>query len=158
MMLAWVMGTVRRHPGIAAGTSAGIAVAVALLGSLGAFASTLIDPVSIPYEKLPHWPASRVVAHDGRLVIGTAGTTRGAVLTAEQKAQAAKNKVQNAKPNVQTSGDASASGSASADKSGAQEDGRGGVLQDRKDSGHRRSIRRRDGRDRAGNAPIRSRL
>jgi purine-nucleoside phosphorylase len=43
----------------------------AVLGSgLGAFAASLGDAVSMPYDQLPHWPASRVVGHEGRLVVG----------------------------------------------------------------------------------------
>src|SRR5262249_36235935 len=41
------------------------------LGSgLGDFAGSLAESVSIPYGDLPHWPPSRVVGHDGRLVVG----------------------------------------------------------------------------------------
>lgn len=47
------------------------AVAVVLGSGLGDFAATLADSVSMSYRKLPHWPASRVVGHDGRLVVGT---------------------------------------------------------------------------------------
>ena len=36
----------------------------------GDFASTLTDAVELPYGTIPHWPASRVVGHAGRLVIG----------------------------------------------------------------------------------------
>src|SRR5205085_9254414 len=35
------------------------------------FAATLGDAVSLPYERLPHWPASSVIGHEGRLAIGT---------------------------------------------------------------------------------------
>jgi purine-nucleoside phosphorylase len=43
-----------------------------VLGSgLGDFAGTLADGVSLPYDRLPHWPASRVIGHEGRLVVGT---------------------------------------------------------------------------------------
>ncbi len=53
----------------AAGRSPSVAV---VLGSgLGAFAGTLGDPVSMPFTDLPHWPVSRVIGHDGRLVIGS---------------------------------------------------------------------------------------
>ena len=42
-----------------------------MLGSgLGDFADTLLDAVATPYGDLPHWPASKVVGHAGRLVIG----------------------------------------------------------------------------------------
>ena len=36
--------------------------------------------MSIPYGDLPHWPASKVIGHDGRLVIGTLGGKRVAAL------------------------------------------------------------------------------
>ncbi|MFI5179529.1 MAG: hypothetical protein ACHQO8_13245, partial [Vicinamibacterales bacterium] len=45
----------------------------AVLGSgLGSFAESLSDPTTIEYERIPYWPASRVVGHAGRLVAGTA--------------------------------------------------------------------------------------
>jgi purine-nucleoside phosphorylase len=45
-----------------------------VLGSgLGDFASSLAGAVTIPYSELPHWPASRVIGHDGKLVVGTSG-------------------------------------------------------------------------------------
>jgi purine-nucleoside phosphorylase len=46
------------------------AIAVVLGSGLGDFASTLASQVSIPYGQLPHWPATRVVGHEGRLVVG----------------------------------------------------------------------------------------
>jgi purine-nucleoside phosphorylase len=46
-------------------------IAIVLGSGLGDFAATLGDAVSMPYEELPHWPASRVMGHEGRLVIGT---------------------------------------------------------------------------------------
>jgi len=52
-----------------------------VLGSgLGDFASTPSDAVSLPYEALPHWPASRIVGHEGRLVVGGVSGKRVAVL------------------------------------------------------------------------------
>jgi len=45
-------------------------VAIVLGSGLGDFAGTPSDAVSMPYEHLPHWPASRVVGHEGRLVVG----------------------------------------------------------------------------------------
>ncbi len=47
-------------------------VAVVLGSGLGAFADSLSQPVASSYETLPHWPASRVVGHAGKLVAGTA--------------------------------------------------------------------------------------
>src|SRR5580704_10947461 len=46
------------------------AIAVVLGSGLGDFASTLASQVSMPYGQLPHWPAVRVVGHEGRLVVG----------------------------------------------------------------------------------------
>lgn len=46
-------------------------LAIVLGSGLGDFAGTLGDAVSLPYEELPNWPVSRVVGHEGRLVIGT---------------------------------------------------------------------------------------
>jgi purine-nucleoside phosphorylase len=46
-------------------------IAIVLGSGLGDFAGTLDDAVSLPYTSLPHWPASRVVGHEGRLVVGT---------------------------------------------------------------------------------------
>jgi purine-nucleoside phosphorylase len=47
-------------------------VAAVVLGSgLGSFASSLDeDASSIPYGGIPHWPASTVIGHEGRLVMG----------------------------------------------------------------------------------------
>jgi purine-nucleoside phosphorylase len=45
--------------------------AIVLGSGLGDFANTLVDGVSMPYAGLPHWPASGVAGHEGRLVIGT---------------------------------------------------------------------------------------
>ncbi len=45
--------------------------AVVLGSGLGDFAGSLGAAVSMPYDGLPHWPASRVVGHEGRLVVGT---------------------------------------------------------------------------------------
>jgi purine-nucleoside phosphorylase len=46
------------------------AIAVVLGSGLGDFAGTLTGSVSMPYGQLPHWPAARVVGHEGRLVVG----------------------------------------------------------------------------------------
>ncbi len=45
-------------------------VAVVLGSGLGDFASSLGRATSIRYEEIPHWPASNVVGHEGRLVMG----------------------------------------------------------------------------------------
>jgi purine-nucleoside phosphorylase len=46
-------------------------VAIVLGSGLGDFAHSLADAVTIPYAELPHWPVSRVIGHDGKLVVGT---------------------------------------------------------------------------------------
>ena len=45
-------------------------VAVVLGSGLGDFAGRLAGARSVPYGRLPHWPESRVVGHEGRLVVG----------------------------------------------------------------------------------------
>src|SRR2546425_6874338 len=47
-------------------------VAIVLGSGLGDFANPLGSAVTMPYGELPHWPASRVIGHEGRLVVGTA--------------------------------------------------------------------------------------
>jgi len=54
--------------------------AIVLGSGLGDFADVLTDAVSMPYEDLPHWPASKVVGHAGRLVVGAVAGKRIAVL------------------------------------------------------------------------------
>ena len=46
-------------------------IAIVLGSGLGDFANTLADSVTLPYDRLPHWPASSVIGHEGKLVIGT---------------------------------------------------------------------------------------
>jgi purine-nucleoside phosphorylase len=46
-------------------------LAVVLGSGLGDFASGLRDSVSLPYGDIPNWPVSRVIGHEGRLVLGT---------------------------------------------------------------------------------------
>jgi purine-nucleoside phosphorylase len=46
-------------------------LAIVLGSGLGDFAGTLGDAVAIRYGELPHWPASGVIGHEGRLVVGT---------------------------------------------------------------------------------------
>jgi purine-nucleoside phosphorylase len=45
-------------------------IGVVLGSGLGDFAGSLGHAVSMPYDELPHWPASRVIGHEGRLVVG----------------------------------------------------------------------------------------
>ena len=54
-------------------------IAVVLGSGLGDFAGSLADAVTMPYGDLPHWPASRVIGHEGRLVVGT---SRGRTIAA----------------------------------------------------------------------------
>ena len=55
-------------------------IGVVLGSGLGDFANSLGSAVAIPYGEIPHWPVSRVVGHDGRLVVGTSGGKTIAVL------------------------------------------------------------------------------
>ena len=48
-------------------------LAIVLGSGLGDFAGTLEDAVALPYSDVPHWPVSRVIGHEGRLVVGTVG-------------------------------------------------------------------------------------
>ena len=45
-------------------------LAIVLGSGLGDFAGTLDEAVSMPYGEIPNWPASNVIGHEGRLVIG----------------------------------------------------------------------------------------
>jgi purine-nucleoside phosphorylase len=62
-------------------TSAMPDVAIVLGSGLGDFANRLRDAVSIPYGELPHWPASNVIGHEGRLVLGMLAGKRVAALS-----------------------------------------------------------------------------
>jgi purine-nucleoside phosphorylase len=55
--------------------------AVVLGSGLGDFADRLQDAVTIPYGELPNWPASNVIGHAGRLVLGTLAGRRVAALS-----------------------------------------------------------------------------
>jgi purine-nucleoside phosphorylase len=48
----------------------GADVAVVLGSGLGDFADHLGNPLTIPYGDIPHFPASRVMGHAGKLVVG----------------------------------------------------------------------------------------
>ena len=54
--------------------------AIVLGSGLGDFAGSLGDAVTLPYADLPHWPASRVIGHEGKLVVGTSRGRRIAAL------------------------------------------------------------------------------
>ena len=49
---------------------AAIKIAIVLGSGLGAFASQLTDPVTLPYADIPHFPVSAVPGHAGQLVAG----------------------------------------------------------------------------------------
>jgi purine-nucleoside phosphorylase len=52
-------------------------VGVVLGSGLGDFASTLQEAVSFSYDEIPHWPASKVIGHEGRLVAGKVAAKTG---------------------------------------------------------------------------------
>ena len=55
----------------------GADVAVVLGSGLGDFAESISAARStIPYGEIPHWPASRVIGHAGKLVGGTVAGRR----------------------------------------------------------------------------------
>jgi purine-nucleoside phosphorylase len=45
-------------------------IGIVLGSGLGGFVESIDDAVSMPYDELPHWPASRVPGHDGRVAVG----------------------------------------------------------------------------------------
>jgi purine-nucleoside phosphorylase len=55
-------------------------IAVVLGSGLGEFADSLEDSHTFAYADIPHWPASAVVGHPGKLVIGTLEGRRVAAL------------------------------------------------------------------------------
>jgi purine-nucleoside phosphorylase len=57
-------------------------VAIVLGSGLGDFANSLGDAVAMPYDQLPHWPASRVIGHDGKLVVGKVANAGGRTIAA----------------------------------------------------------------------------
>ena len=62
------LGRLRPHVGIVLGSG------------LGAAAETVLHPVIVPYEEIPHFPRSTVVGHSGRLVAGSLGGAQVIVL------------------------------------------------------------------------------
>ena len=56
-------------------------VAIVLGSGLGGFTQSLQDTVTIPYGEIPRWPASAVVGHAGKLVVGSISGRRVAVLS-----------------------------------------------------------------------------
>ncbi|HVF90384.1 MAG TPA: purine-nucleoside phosphorylase [Blastocatellia bacterium] len=55
-------------------------VAIVLGSGLGGVADAISDPIEIPYSEIPHFPASTVVGHAGRLIVGTCGGTEVAAM------------------------------------------------------------------------------
>jgi purine-nucleoside phosphorylase len=56
-------------------------VAIVLGSGLGAFGDRVADATAIDYAGIPHWPASAVIGHAGRLVVGQVAGRRVAVLS-----------------------------------------------------------------------------
>src|SRR5687768_7870962 len=56
-------------------------VAVVLGSGLGDFVDALTDAVTTPYGDIPNWPASAVIGHAGKLVVGTLAGKRVAALS-----------------------------------------------------------------------------
>jgi purine-nucleoside phosphorylase len=56
-------------------------VAIVLGSGLGRFSQALQDSLTIAYDDIPHWPASAVVGHAGKLVIGSIAGQRVAALS-----------------------------------------------------------------------------
>lgn len=55
-------------------------VAVVLGSGLGDFCERLTETSIVPYEQIPHWPASRIVGHAGKLYVGSLRGKRVAAL------------------------------------------------------------------------------
>ncbi len=56
-------------------------VAIVLGSGLGEFTAALGESTSCPYDDIPHWPASAVIGHAGKLVVGTLAGKRVAALS-----------------------------------------------------------------------------
>ena len=68
---AWLRGRIGQTPD----------VAIVLGSGLGDFTAALADATTIDYHEIPNWPASTVVGHAGRLVVGTLAGKRVAALS-----------------------------------------------------------------------------
>ena len=55
-------------------------VAIVLGSGLGDFADRLTDAITTPYGEIPNWPASAVIGHAGKLVVGSMAGKRVAAL------------------------------------------------------------------------------
>jgi purine-nucleoside phosphorylase len=56
-------------------------VAIVLGSGLGEFAEGLADSIVTPYGDIPNWPASAVIGHAGKLVVGTLAGKKVAALS-----------------------------------------------------------------------------
>jgi purine-nucleoside phosphorylase len=56
-------------------------VAIVLGSGLGDFADGLGEAMTTPYSEIPHWPASAIVGHAGKLVVGTLAGKKVAALS-----------------------------------------------------------------------------
>ena len=56
-------------------------VAIVLGSGLGDFTDALNGSITTPYAEIPHWPASAVIGHAGKLVVGTLAGKRVAALS-----------------------------------------------------------------------------
>ncbi len=65
--LAALVAAVRRH------TSVVPEIGIVLGSGLGGLADDLEDPVAIPFDQLPGWPAATAPGHAGRLLMGRLG-------------------------------------------------------------------------------------
>lgn len=74
-------GRVREAVGWLRARGAEVETALVLGSGLGDFAARVRDPLDVPYGEIPGWPASAVVGHAGRLVVGTHAGKRLAVLS-----------------------------------------------------------------------------
>lgn len=72
--LAALVAAVREH------TPLEPEVGIVLGSGLGSLADDLEDPVAIPFEALPGWPAATAPGHHGRLLLGRLGGRRVAML------------------------------------------------------------------------------
>jgi purine-nucleoside phosphorylase len=68
---AWLRGRIDGTPD----------VAIVLGSGLGDFTAALQDATTIEYHEIPNWPASTVVGHAGRLVVGTLANKRVVALS-----------------------------------------------------------------------------
>ncbi len=55
-------------------------VGIVLGSGLGSLADDLLDPVAIPFDELPGWPAATAPGHVGRLLLGSLGGRRVVML------------------------------------------------------------------------------